>query len=79
MNWSGLLHCSWLDTRARFLAGTLKEGALLDLGWSDGKNAGARRRAASRGGLVVDLNAGFAARSVLPRQLFRQPERGHHA
>lgn len=37
MNWAWLRHCSWLDTRARFVAGVPSHGALLDLGSSDGE------------------------------------------
>lgn len=40
MNWSRLRHCAWLDTRARFVAGTSRGGALLDLGSSDGETLG---------------------------------------
>lgn len=37
MNWKYLRHCSWLDTRARFVAATPQRGTLLDLGSSDGE------------------------------------------
>lgn len=37
MNWAWLRHCSWLDTRARFVAGVPRNGDLLDLGSSDGE------------------------------------------
>jgi SAM-dependent methyltransferase len=37
MNWSWLRHCSWLDTRARFVARAPRNGCLLDLGSSDGE------------------------------------------
>ncbi len=37
MNWAWLRHCPWLDTRARFVAGVVSDGALLDLGSSDGE------------------------------------------
>ena len=37
MNWKYLRHCSWLDTRARFIAATPQNGKLLDLGSSDGE------------------------------------------
>lgn len=37
MNWAYLRRCSWLDTRARFVAGAPPGGALLDLGSSDGE------------------------------------------
>ncbi len=37
MNWVWLRHCSWLDTRARFVAGVPRNGSLLDLGSSDGE------------------------------------------
>jgi len=37
MNWAYLRHAPWLDTRARFIAGTPRAGALLDLGSSDGE------------------------------------------
>lgn len=40
MNWSRLRHFAWLDTRARFVAGTPTAGALLDLGSSDGETLG---------------------------------------
>jgi SAM-dependent methyltransferase len=40
MNWAYLRHCSWLDTRARFVARTPSAGALLDLGSSDGQTLG---------------------------------------
>ena len=36
MNWSLLRLAPWLDTRARFVAGTPRNGSLLDLGSSDG-------------------------------------------
>ena len=37
MNWALLRPFPWLDTRARFVAGTPRGGALLDLGSSDGE------------------------------------------
>lgn len=37
MNWALLRHCAFLDTRARFVAGTPRGGTLLDLGSSDGE------------------------------------------
>lgn len=37
MNWAGLRAAPWLDTRARFVAGTPANGRLLDLGSSDGE------------------------------------------
>jgi SAM-dependent methyltransferase len=37
MNWSHLRRAPWLDTRARFVAGTPPGGSLLDLGSSDGE------------------------------------------
>lgn len=37
MNWRALRKAPWLDTRARFISGTLQNGALLDLGSSDGE------------------------------------------
>ena len=37
MNWSYLRLTPWLDTRAKFVAGTPRGGALLDLGSSDGE------------------------------------------
>jgi SAM-dependent methyltransferase len=40
MNWTCLRPCAWLDTRARFVAGTPRGGALLDLGSSDGQTLG---------------------------------------
>jgi len=40
MNWSYLRSVPWLDTRAKFVAGTPKGGALLDLGASDGETLG---------------------------------------
>ena len=40
MNWTYLRSCAWLDTRARFVAGTPRGGTLLDLGSSDGETLG---------------------------------------
>jgi len=40
MNWRYLRPWPWLDTRARFVAGTPRGGALLDLGSSDGETLG---------------------------------------
>ncbi len=40
MNWAHLRHCSWLDTRARFVAATPPGGTLLDVGASDGETLG---------------------------------------
>ena len=40
MNWRHLRHFPWLDTRARFVAGTPRAGNLLDLGSSDGLTLG---------------------------------------
>ena len=40
MNWIYLRRCAWLDTRARFVAGTPSGGSLLDLGSSDGQTLG---------------------------------------
>jgi len=40
MNWKHLRRFPWLDTRARFVAGTPSGGALLDLGSSDGETLG---------------------------------------
>jgi len=37
MNWVRLRRFPWLDTRARFVAGTPQNGSLLDLGSSDGE------------------------------------------
>jgi len=37
MNWRWLRQCSWVDTRARFVAGLPRAGSLLDLGSSDGE------------------------------------------
>jgi SAM-dependent methyltransferase len=37
MNWSYIRPAPWLDTRARFVAGTPRGGTLLDLGSSDGE------------------------------------------
>jgi SAM-dependent methyltransferase len=37
MNWARLRHFPWVDTRARFVAATPPNGALLDLGTSDGE------------------------------------------
>jgi len=37
MNWLWLRSCPWFDTRARFVAGTPRNGQLLDLGSSDGE------------------------------------------
>lgn len=40
MNWTFLRPCAWVDTRARFVAGTPPRGTLLDLGSSDGQTLG---------------------------------------
>ena len=40
MNWTYLRRCAWVDTRARFVAGTPPGGTLLDLGSSDGQTLG---------------------------------------
>ena len=40
MNWTYLRRFAWVDTRARFVAGTPRGGALLDLGSSDGETLG---------------------------------------
>ncbi len=40
MNWKYLRACAWVDTRARFVAGTPLGGSLLDLGSSDGQTLG---------------------------------------
>jgi SAM-dependent methyltransferase len=40
VNWNRLRPFPWLDTRARFVAGVSREGALLDLGSSDGETLG---------------------------------------
>jgi len=40
MNWTYLRRCAWVDTRARFVAGTPRGGTLLDLGSSDGETLG---------------------------------------
>jgi SAM-dependent methyltransferase len=40
MNWSYIRCAPWLDTRAKFVAGTQRGGALLDLGSSDGETLG---------------------------------------
>jgi len=40
MNWTCLRPFAWVDTRARFVAGTPRGGALLDLGSSDGETLG---------------------------------------
>lgn len=40
MNWRWLRPCPWLDTRARFVAGTPRSGSLLDAGSSDGETLG---------------------------------------
>jgi len=37
MNWKRIRHVPWLDTRAKFVAGTPRGGTLLDLGSSDGE------------------------------------------
>src|SRR5579859_5342880 len=37
MNWRHLRHAPWLDTRAQFVARAPRQGALLDVGSSDGK------------------------------------------
>jgi SAM-dependent methyltransferase len=40
MNWKYLRRTPWLDTRARFVAGTPPGGSLLDIGSSDGDTLG---------------------------------------
>jgi SAM-dependent methyltransferase len=40
MNWSYIRPLPWLDTRAKFVAGVPRGGALLDLGSSDGETLG---------------------------------------
>ena len=40
MYWIYLRACAWVDTRARFVAGTPPGGTLLDLGSSDGETLG---------------------------------------
>jgi len=40
MNWARFRHFPWVDTRARFVAATPSNGALLDLGTSDGETLG---------------------------------------
>lgn len=40
MNWAYMRRLTWLDTRARFVAGTPRSGSLLDLGSSDGATLG---------------------------------------
>lgn len=40
MNWARIRAFPWVDTRARFVAGTPRGGALLDLGASDGETLG---------------------------------------
>jgi len=40
MNWERLRPFPWLDTRARFVAGTVRGGTLLDLGAFDGETLG---------------------------------------
>jgi len=40
MNWENLRPFPWLDTRARFVSKTPKNGTLLDLGSSDGETLG---------------------------------------
>lgn len=40
MNWAFLRPIPWVDTRARFVAGTPRGGTLLDLGSSDGETLG---------------------------------------
>jgi ubiquinone/menaquinone biosynthesis C-methylase UbiE len=40
MNWSYIRPIPWLDTRAKFVAGTPRGGTLLDLGSSDGETLG---------------------------------------
>jgi ubiquinone/menaquinone biosynthesis C-methylase UbiE len=40
MNWKYIRPLPWLDTRAKFVAGTPRGGALLDLGSSDGETLG---------------------------------------
>jgi SAM-dependent methyltransferase len=40
MNWISLRRAPWLDTRAQFIAGVPHQGALLDMGSSDGETLG---------------------------------------
>lgn len=40
MNWTYLRSCAWVDTRARFIAGTPPGGTLLDLGSSESQTLG---------------------------------------
>lgn len=40
MNWACLRRVPWVDTRARFVSATPRNGALLDLGSSDGETLG---------------------------------------
>jgi SAM-dependent methyltransferase len=40
MNWAHMRNFPWLDTRARFVTGTLGGGNLLDIGSSDGETLG---------------------------------------
>lgn len=40
MNWARIRGFPWVDTRAQFVAGTPRGGALLDLGASDGETLG---------------------------------------
>jgi SAM-dependent methyltransferase len=40
MNWKHFRHCSWLDTRARFVNGLPTGGSLLDIGSADGETLG---------------------------------------
>ena len=66
MNWAYLRLFAWLDTRARFVAGTPRGGTLLDLGSSDGETLGhiaelrpdLRLFAADREGVPHDYPAG---------------------
>src|ERR1035437_184086 len=58
MNWTYLRACPWMDTRARFVAGTPPGGALLDVGSADGQTRG--RMAELRPGLRL-FATGLAA------------------
>jgi len=66
MNWKYMRHVSWLDTRARFVAGVPRDGALVDLGTADGETLShvaelrpdLRLCAVDKGGLPRQLPAG---------------------
>ncbi len=88
MNWAWLRHFPWVDTRARFVAGTPRGGALLDLGSSDGETLGhiaelrpgLRLFAADKAGRPQDYPAGCQFhRADLERETLPWPDRSMDA